>query len=645
MEEARSRAAADATALRRARIFLAAVLLPAGLHLLLGERPWGDGSVAAGIEADGALSTSDYVHTWSYWAACWTFLSASSLLLTARLWTRCIEPAAADRPSLTLPERRAMSRWLWGAIAGAIVMHAYLGLPRLSHSFWGDEAYSVRTAIAGVPAWKGDHWRDPKLKWRETFHYYKKPNNHVPFSILARLSNRAWTAIADPPERLRNEVPVRLPAFLAGLLAIASAAFFVHRLGYSAAAAATAWLLALHPWMLRYSTEARGYSLLLALLPALWLATLRVLREGNWSAWILFGVCQWLVLWTYPAAFLTLAVTNLVLLGLLFRGRREQPAKLREQLSRYAVTLVVSATAFLQLMAPNLAQFWGYVQTKQLGEMSVALARDLSAHLVFGTPWGHEGPGPSLVDLHDLATAHPMLVPWGMGLILALALAGILRLLRGGDVRVGIAAALVLPLPLTWMQAALQGNVLYVWYLIFALPSLVALAAIGSTWATAAIARPGPRAAATAGVAVGLLVGFAVATGPTRAALREVPIQPLRDSVEVTRPSLDPSDPRNETILTATIYEGSQYYDPRCIDVEDPPHLRSLMRRADADRVPFFVVYGRERLVRKRRPELWDIVHRESLFEHVATQEGFFDHFSRYVYRYRAGSVASAGPE
>ncbi|MDP6540796.1 MAG: hypothetical protein QF410_14730, partial [Planctomycetota bacterium] len=85
-------------------------------------------------------------------------------------------------------------------------------------------------------------------------------------------------------------------------------------------------------------------------------------------------------------------------------------------------------------------------------------------------------------------------------------------------------------------------------------------------------------------------------------------IQPMRGSVEATRPTLDPGDPRNEAILTATIYEGSQYYDPRCLHVEDREHLFRLMERADAEGIPFFVVYGREGLARRRRPELVEIV-------------------------------------
>jgi hypothetical protein len=54
----------------------------------------------------------------------------------------------------------------------------------------------------------------------------------------------------------------------------------------------SAWLLAVHPWFLRYASEARGYSVLLLMVPVILLVWLRATRENRWRWWLAFGASQ-----------------------------------------------------------------------------------------------------------------------------------------------------------------------------------------------------------------------------------------------------------------------------------------------------------------------------------------------------------------
>ncbi len=85
--------------------------------------------------------------------------------------------------------------------------------------------------------------------------YYPVPNNHIFLSILVRLASMLFG---------QSEVALRSPAFLAGVVSI-PALWALTRvlLRSSTAAVAAAWILALAPMHVQYSTTARGYSIMI----------------------------------------------------------------------------------------------------------------------------------------------------------------------------------------------------------------------------------------------------------------------------------------------------------------------------------------------------------------------------------------------
>ena len=87
------------------------------------------------------------------------------------------------------PSTRVPRRAFWLLVAAAVVSCGVLGHPRLSFSLWDDEVTTIQRALDGF------YTRDAsgelsfmEAKWRDTFWFYRMPNNHVPFTILSRLT-------------------------------------------------------------------------------------------------------------------------------------------------------------------------------------------------------------------------------------------------------------------------------------------------------------------------------------------------------------------------------------------------------------------------------------------------------------------------
>ncbi len=127
--------------------------------------------------------------------------------------------------------------------------------------------------------------------WWAVISDYSLPNNHILHSLLVRASllsfgQHAWS--------------IRLPALLAGLGMIVAAYFLGKALYSRETGLVAAALVAYFPEMLRFSTTARGYTLVgLFSLLIFWLAQ-RAVRQPGPRNWILMAVCSSLGLWTIP---------------------------------------------------------------------------------------------------------------------------------------------------------------------------------------------------------------------------------------------------------------------------------------------------------------------------------------------------------
>jgi len=600
------------------------------VHLAFGDNPWQDG-IAKRVRRGLPVRSIDYARTYGWWAAAFNALLASGLLLSRRIWVSA--GRLVENRGFAAAGREDFRRFAVG-VGAAMLAATWLAAPRLSHSLWGDEEWTVRHAIDGVylRGESGDidfH----ALRWRDTFFEYRKPSNHVGFTVPARLSLSAWRALADPGLSFVSETAIRTPSLVAGVTSVAVVALLLRSLGMSTAGVFAAWLLALHPWLIRYASEARGYALLVLFCPLALLALWRVLQRGTWGRWAIHGLAQVWMLWTWPPSIFFVGMLNLAVVASLWHVYGRSSAA-RPQWLRWGVTSLVSLGVFLQLMLGNLVQLVAYAG-RESGFASIRWLRDLGAHFVAGVGWSPERA--HYHDLIEIAQAWPISFWLWVCLTLLLIGLGVVRLLWGGWVRAFICAVLVVPGPAflgwAWQSSAHVNH----WSLLFALPSCAVLLATGLSWLPSAL----PGASWTRPVLMLLWLGaFATFSQPARVALRAGSLQPMRESVELTRPSLDPFTPENQRILTVSIQRGPDYYDPNVVFVTEPGQLREIMERADAEAKPLYVNWGRPGLARKRVPELVDLVENDALFEEVAILYGFEPRGQRLVHRYRGRAAA-----
>ena len=178
-------------------------------------------------------------------------------------------------------------------------------------------------------------------------------------------------------------------------------------------------------------------------------------------------------------------------------------------------------------------------------------------------------------------------------------------------------------------------------YLTLALPGLALFVGVGLETLTRPLGVRG--AAATLAVAI---VAYAAFTATQRHELRTRSIQPFRESVELTRPTLDPLATENAAITTVSFSFPATYYDPLLHRIRSVEQLERFMGEADAEGQALFVNLGRPNLAARRSRELMALVRDPELFEEVAFLPGILSRGARQVFRYRgrAGGGALSDP-
>ncbi len=623
--------------LRDVRLVLAAALLGLAIHLVVGDKPW-EGKAAELWRQGKPVFFLDLARIYRYWITAGNLLVVALLWCTARRW-RQGRPDPTD-PTLApaAPPHRSFA-WL---VAAALLVATCAAWPRLSFDFWDDERTTIFYFADG--GYRKNHegiveeWTP---RWRRTFLYTTQrccgANNHVPHTILTRLTLGAWRAATGPELQFADERVARIPAFVAGLGALATGALLLRRLGFPAAGVFFAWILAIHPWFIRYMSEARGYSLLLALLPLLCIALLRAFEQGSWPRWLAFAAAGAGILWVFPGALLLVATANLAVVAELIR-RRRAPGTSAHAI-RWGVSTVAAAAVWAQLMLVNLFLF-AFHTNRDVVEPSRRLVEDVLAHLWAGTFWRIPRLGEHYAEVADIAGAWPGLFPALVALAIGVAALGATRLVRRDALHAWIAAILVLPMPLTLTLQMAGHTLFHPWYALYALPGLAMLLGIGFESLFGRARSPRARTLATAGAMAVFWAAFAVTTHEIREPMRTLPIQQSREAVALIRPVRDPLDPANDRVLTTSFVRTSFYYDPRVRNLDDHHELRALMKEADATGKELYVSWTRPLEIRKSAPRILDLAEDPALFAKVAESYGFEPRGHMLVHRYRGNRPA-----
>ena len=120
-------------------------------------------------------------------------------------------------------------------------------------------------------------------------------------------------------------------------------------------------------------------------------------------------------------------------------------------------------------------------------------------------------------------------------------------------------------------------------------------------------------------------------------------IQPNRESVRLTRPTLDPKEFRNKEI---SLPPHSMGHRNPTIQISSsfatrPSYFGDLVRKADADGKPLFINFGYLTTVEGEHQNKYELLRNSGFFEDLGILSGFEPSMqSRHVFRYKPGSAA-----
>ncbi|MEX1119332.1 MAG: glycosyltransferase family 39 protein [Terrimicrobiaceae bacterium] len=611
----------------RVRAVLGVIALLFLAYLLFSDKPW---SVV--VPEGRTMKVAQFVTIYGWAAAAINLVLTLVLAATSPLWLN-------PKPTAPRTFRVTPPRWFWPLVLIAMALGAWSGFPRLEQGLWHDEGYPLRRAILGEYRTNPDgSLKLKETKWLDAFFFYSKPN-HVPHSVLVKASNDTWRFFAKPEGLQFNETAIRLPTYLAGIVAIGALALLLGRMGFFAGGVTAAFIAALHPWMLRYGTEARAYAFVLFLVPLLFYFALRLLNHGTWKWWGAYAAGQFLLLYFYPTTVFVLVVLNLCLpvaLWWQWRGTKQ----FVPQMGRWVAANIFAAMVYLQFMLACIPQFLNYLdETYTLGDVDFRWTQNALAHMLSGTSWNYSLKFDSpYVELMPWAVHHPGLFVLVVFLAIAALVLGILALARRNKTFGLLTLPMILPAVLCYIEARVRNGHMFEWYIIFILPGLIMLVAVGLSLPFEAARGRFSKSVAVAWLLL-VLVSFAVWTEPKRAVLRSAGMQPNRESVLLTRPSLNPHDPRQKEILTATFFGRPDPYDPHIRFVTGNQGLEDVVREADSAGKPLFINLGYLPTVEGEHTNKYKFLLKSGFFEDLGRMHGNEPIQARHVFKYLPGSA------
>ncbi len=621
------------------------------LYLLGAESPWESGVIEK-IRTEKPLSIGDTISAGLWLGAAINLALALMLLALARWWTRPLVDPPPGISDTTTRGTAINARLFWILTLLAVIAAGWLRAPRLGHSLWNDEEQAFRKFTWGEyePASAPKQTKSTEAEtdpgalvfdpagWDRALFYSVNGNNHVVHTVAARVCHSVWRFFARPePESFREPV-IRLEPFVSGLLAIVALAFWLRLLGFPLAGVTAAWVFALHPWVIRYGAEARGYAAMLLLIILALLCLTLALRTRRWPWWLAYGLAQCLYLLCFAGA-VYLAVAMNVIACALLAWRRDT-----RSLWRWFVSCALGAMLFLQIMTATVLRIWNWIQAPHVEPfpMDAAFFRDFWGHLSIGAPWTTAYPdqqfGVDVTRLAENAPAWsaafhlvlPALLIIGLGHALVKSTAA--RWLFG----VFLGAALLI-----WLHNSRSELAFYGWYaLYFTIAFSIALGFVPDALARL-LALGKPRG--QLGIGLG---GFLAITlfygGLGRQSLwtqRQNDRHPMRQAVVAVRGEAPAIDTRHDGHLTGAVGSGANQlrtYDPRIRWIKTVADLDALLAEARTEGKPLTVYLCGPRELARVHPDLSARLADDSQFEPGFYLPGIEEFWSFQILRWRA---------
>ena len=586
--------------LRPESLFRGSCLLAAGILLWLWHHPFCPSKwqqmLHAALAGGGSWSWQAYTALWLPRAAA---VDAVILLAAAALAPWLLRQAPSRNAPAHVPAANPVPRRLaMAVIAGAMLGSAVLNAPRLGHSLWSDEEFSMSHFMVGEFEQEKEgtlSWH--AVPWARAFWDHRVPNNHAAYSVLAKVAHAGFQPSTGAGDWFFSEGRLRLPAFLAGLLALPVLYLLMQELGLPRAGLAAVVLMAAHPWLVRYSTEARGYGLTLFLWPfAVW-CLLKGLRTGRWRWWVCFGLAETCLLWSWTGMVHWLLLLNAAALGLLLTS--PHPA-IRFQFRRWTAAGGLAAFCYIPLGLPMVPQLQAWMATGRAKATGIApgwLANSLS-WLVTGEPWRSPDPSNPLCPgrWESLPNQPWLTVIWFTAGALAMGWGMVVFWRHSRETR-WLLAAMLVPLGTLYIQASLSGNLLMPWY---ACPALPAVAMLMGGMAEEA------RRVRVAAPAALLLACIVLASGHRmRFLLRNHEMEPNRAATTLTRSVVNPRHPDyGQGVITAQFSCRRPGYDPGFREIDSVADLEALRQEATGKGWDLYVNIGDAGAAVQRWPDL-----------------------------------------
>jgi hypothetical protein len=626
-------------------VFLTAIGIAFSVGVIFGTKPW-----ETKVFDDSVLMKE--IPLRDFTAAGWwlgaVFAGAVAFVLagTWKYWgnggTAAILPANQGNV-------RTGGRWFWPLVLGLMILGLLQRWPAMSHSFWGDEGWSYCDYIHGKwrPEEKGGSMQDAirfrRVSWEQTVFGDQAGNNHWLATILQRLTLEGWQKLGGRSRWEFDERVVRLVPLVAGLLSLAALAGFLRSESDAMEGIVAAAFMEFHPWHIRFSAEARGYSLmLLCFILALWLA-MRALRRGRVGDWLAFGVMQFLVLYSWKGALYPLAFLNLLLGGRIIFGLPPVMGQRGLVLRRWMAANLVGAMLFLPLAMPSQLQVRRTIEDvrHRARPMNQAWAVNIATETLIGMPYFEGDPENSReVSLQRLTRETPVSAIMA-GVILILLSVGVIRLWRRNPF-LGGACLIIL---VSGLAAALHFKYFVrveflPWYLLYCLPAwavLFAYAVCPKKDRLAGLTGSGvPKAVPWryAG-AVSALVFFAWFETPMAMDLRLHPKEDFRGAWAVSRGAHEvPGYSGPSPIHTIWLWRYGQAYDPRGdTHIRDAQSLKDRMRQVRSETGDLYFIVGHWDLSELLCQELLEILKDPTQFELIDTLWGGEKIHTLRVYR------------
>ena len=599
---------------------------------------WRDAMVLR--EAEGKGMRVDHFVKWGLWrAALIDGVLAAGLLVTMRWW--CGRREKDDRVPASEDDLSRSQRKQWWLAVGLLVLLA-LGIrwARMDLSLYNDEVAGFSRYIAG--SFKGgalelENEEPAKFvaaTWLDTVWGNREANNHGFFSVLARLSYDSWQAVTDGVPGQVREISLRLPALLGGLLGVFAVARLGRSLGFAGGGLFAALLVAVHPWHLRYSTEARGYGLLLgfAVLAAWCLVeALRDDEQPRWRWWLAYALCQAGYLWAnLGGVYLAAGMNGLVLAGLALGALRKsgiggvfRSGGVRGLL----VANVISAMVLVPLILPCVPQITDAMERNDVFRKGLpfGVGRDVLSNLLIGMPWFDGDPDNPLNPAVVKDGGSP--ATW-IGLVVsALAfLVGLAAMMRKSGRAALVVLGALLGLGLAFLNSALTEATLLPWYVIFVLPFVVLCCGCGIACLAGWM---GQRFGEGAGnhrrlryigyAMVGLILwaGF-----PALKAYRLIGKQALRDSIVDVRGGVYPFSAEQKEPILVGWWSEAGIYDPRLRLVWQVEQLEWVIDKARSEKRSLYFILGKREAALAENAAVVEMVEDPELFEAVKIYPG-----------------------